>query len=181
MRSYQNQVIMKKIFVSLIALMAVMTMQAQSICGTWRSIQPIVKTDQDGSFSAQIFTYSFYEDGTFACVNELTIASEPAQTMALEVATNIEFKGKYTLDGNKLTLMPNMDTYKTEIISISKNGRVITDRNISNDVKTKINSDSFKSQFAGTETNTVDIGNALLQMSKGNQTHNYARLATIRN
>ena len=39
---------MKKILFTLVALMAVMTVQAQSICGSWRSIEPIVETEEDG-------------------------------------------------------------------------------------------------------------------------------------
>ncbi len=41
---------MKKILFSLVALLLVMTVQAQSICATWRSMQPIVETAEDGSF-----------------------------------------------------------------------------------------------------------------------------------
>ena len=41
---------MKKTLFTLIALMAVMTVQAQSICGTWRMLQPLVETAEDGSF-----------------------------------------------------------------------------------------------------------------------------------
>ena len=88
---------MKKILFSLIALMSVMTVQAQSICATWRTMQPVVITDADGSFSAQNVTYTFYEDGTYSFADELTQATQPAKTMALEVATNIELKGTYKL------------------------------------------------------------------------------------
>ena len=98
---------MKKVLFSLIALMAVMTVQAQSICSTWRSMQPVVETEDDGSFTVQHFTYTFYDNGTYSLVDEVTVASEPAQTMALEVATNVSIKGTYTLKGNQLTLTPD--------------------------------------------------------------------------
>ena len=56
---------MKKVLFSLVALMAVMTVQAQSICGTWRMMQPVVETSEDGSFETMTGTYTFNEDGTF--------------------------------------------------------------------------------------------------------------------
>ena len=113
---------MKKILFSLVALMAVMTVQAQSLCATWRSMQPVVETDADGSLQIQNLTYTFNEDGTYSFVDELTLSTEPAPTMALEIATSIEVKGAYTLEGDKLTMTPNLDTYKAEILSISMNG-----------------------------------------------------------
>ena len=70
-------------------------------------MQPVVITDADGSFSAQNVTYTFYEDGTYSFADELTQATQPAKTMALEVATNIELKGTYKLEGDQLTLTPN--------------------------------------------------------------------------
>ena len=97
---------MKKILFTLVALMAVMTVQAQSICATWRSMEPIVETAEDGSLEIQNLTYTFYEDGTFSFVDEITESSEPAPTMAIEIATSIEIKGNYTLEGDKLTLTP---------------------------------------------------------------------------
>ena len=139
---------MKKTLFSLIALMSVMTVQAQSICATWRTMQPVVITDADGSFSAQNVTYTFYEDGTYSFADELTQATQPAKTMALEVATNIELKGTYKLEGDQLTLTPNMDTYKTELLNISMNGHVTDDANIKAQVTQMLNSDEFKSQFA---------------------------------
>lgn len=97
---------MKKILFSLIALMAVMTVQAQSICGTWRTMQPVVSTQEDGSFSAESYTFTFNEDGTYNMVNESTESTEPAPTMALEIACSIDLSGTYTLDGDQLKLTP---------------------------------------------------------------------------
>ena len=172
---------MKKILFSIIALLAVMTVQAQSICASWRSLQPVVETEADGSFTAQTFTYTFNPDGTYCLINELTLASEPAKTMAQEVATNIQVKGTYTLDGNKLTLRPNMDTYKTELISISQNGRVTNSATVKSRVNTKINSKDFKAKFNGTKTYTVRVGDASLTMTDGAQELNYMRFATLKN
>ena len=81
-----NHFIMKKILFSLIALMSVMTVQAQSLCATWRSMQPDIETAEDGSFSVQNLTYTFNEDGTYTFVDELTLSTQPSQTMALEIA-----------------------------------------------------------------------------------------------
>ena len=67
--------------------MSVMTVQAQSICTSWRSVQPIVETAEDGSMTIQNVLYTFNEDGTYSYVDEFTMSSEPAPTMALEIAT----------------------------------------------------------------------------------------------
>lgn len=172
---------MKKILFSLVALMAVMTVQAQSICGTWRSLQPIVETSEDGSFSAMNLTYTFNEDGTFAFVNELTEASEPAPTMALEVATSIAFNGTYTLEGDKLVMTPDMNTYKAELISVSMNGKVADNPMVTSQIKSMLNSADFKAQFAEPETDTVKIGESSLEMNDGERTMSFMRFATIKN
>ena len=171
---------MKKILFSIIALMAVMTVQAQSICATWRTLQPVVESNYDDSFSAQSFTYTFYSDGTYTLVDELTQATEPSQTMALEVASNITIKGTYTLDGNKLTLIPNKDSYKTELINISRNGRVVNDSKVKSSTISKLNNKDFKAQFTGRKDYTVRVGEASLEMNDGAQALNYMRLATIK-
>lgn len=173
---------MKKILFSLVALMAVMTVQAQSICGTWRMMQPVVETnEEDGSFEAMTGTYTFNEDGTFHYALELTESSEPAPTMALEIATVIEFKGAYTLEGDKLTLTPDIDTYKAEILSISMNGKVAANPMIKSQVKQMLNSSDFKSQFAAPETDTVKVSDSTLEMNDGEQTFTFTRFATIPN
>ncbi len=167
---------MKKILFSLVALLAVMTVQAQSINSSWHILQPVVETNADGSFTAHSYTYTFYEDGTYYMVDEVTLASEPSKTMALEVATAVELNGTYTLNGDKLTLTPKMNTYKANLISISKNGRVTNDRNVKSNVNAKITGNDFKNKYANAKTYTVNIGDALLQMDGVN----YARFATIR-
>lgn len=172
---------MKKLLLSLVALLAVMSVQAQSICATWRSMQPVVITDDDGTFSAQNVTYTFYEDGTFSFVDELTQSTQPAKTMALEIATNIELKGTYTYDGKQVVLTPNMDTYQTELLNISVNGHVTDDPNVKAQVLEMLNAEEFKSQFAEVQTNDVKVGDAMLEMSVGGQTMNFVRFATIRN
>ena len=173
--------IMKKVLFSLIALMAVMTMQAQSICATWRSMQPIVETMPDGSLMIHNLTYTLNEDGTYTFVDELTMSSEPAPTMALEVATSIEIKGTYTLDGDKLTMTPNEDTYKADLLSISMNGQVTNNPMVSSQIKNMLNGPDFKGHFGEVDTKTVKVGESSLEMNDGETTMNFVRFATIQN
>ena len=170
---------MKKFLFLLVALMAVMTVQAQSICATWRSTQPLVETDEDGSLEIQNLTYTFNEDGTFTFVDELTESSEPAPTMAIEIAMSIEIRGTYTLEDDKLTMTPNADTYKAEVLSVSQNGKVTTNPMIMSGVKQMLNSADFKAHFAEPETNTVKVGDSSLEMIAGGKTLTFARFATI--
>lgn len=172
---------MKKILFSLIALMTVMTVQAQSICATWRSVQPVVETAEDGSLSVQNLTYTFNEDGTYHFVDELTESSEPAPTMALEIAMSIEIKGTYTLEGDKLTLTPNLDTYKAELLSISMNGQVTNNPMVTSQIKQMLNSADFKAQFGEKEEDTVKVGDASLEMTNDGKTLTFTRFATIKN
>lgn len=172
---------MKKILFTLIALMSIMTVQAQSLCATWRSLQPLIETAEDGSFQAQNLTYTFNEDGTYSFVDELTISTEPAPTMALEIATSIEVKGTYTLEGDQLTLTPNMDTYKADLVSVSMNGQVANNPMVKAQVKSMLSDPSFKEEFAKVENVTVKVGESSLEMTDGEQTLNFARFATIQN
>lgn len=172
---------MKKFLFSLVALLSVMTVQAQSICATWRSMQPIVETAEDGSFEAQNIIYTFNADGTYSFVDEVTEASQPAPTMAVEIATSIEIKGTYVLEGDKLTLTPNLDTYKAELISVSMNGKVENNPMVTSQVKAMLNSADFKAQFGEVETNTVTITDTMLEMNDGEETLTFVRFATIQN
>lgn len=170
---------MKKILISLFALMAVMTVQAQ-ICGTWRTIQPIVENAANGGFTVQHLTYTFNPDGTFTLFDEYTQATKPSQTMAREVAAVIELKGSYSLIGDKLILNPNMETYETEVLNVSENGKVTNNAKIKANTKAKINSNEFKARFNKMQEKTVDVSDAMLDMKQDGKTISFVRLTTIK-
>lgn len=172
---------MKKILFSLIALMAVMTVQAQSICATWRTVQPVVATEEDGSLLIQTFMYTFNEDGTYAMADEFTMSTEPASTMAMEIATNIQIKGTYTLDGDQLTLTPDINTYKAEMLSLSMDGKVTSNPMITSQVKGMLNDSEFKAQFAEQQNMTVKVNGDMLDMTDGDETISLTRFATVQN
>ena len=170
---------MKKILFTLIALMAVMTVQAQ-ICGTWRTVQPIVENAANGGFTAQHLTYTFNPDGTFILFDEYTQATKPASTMAQEVASVIELKGAYTLVGDRLILNPNMETYSTEVLNVSQNGKVTNNAKVKANAKAKMNSREFKARFDKMLDNTVSVNGATLDMKQDGKTLNFVRLTTIK-
>lgn len=171
---------MKKVLFSLIALMSVMTVQAQSICASWRNLEPFVNTEEDGSLMIQNILYTFNEDGTYSLVDELTMSTEPAPTMALEVATSISIKGAYTLEGDQLTLTPDITTYKSEILSISMNGKVANNPLVSSQIKSMLNSSEFKEQFGAVENFTIKVDDASLEMNDGETATMFTRFATVK-
>ena len=171
---------MKKVLFSLVALLAVMTVQAQSLCGSWRIMQPIVETEEEGTVLLQNIMYTFNEDGTYTCTDEFTVSTEPAPTMALEVATNIEIKGTYTLEGNKLTMTPDVNTYKAELLSISMNGQVTDNPMVKSNIMSMLNDNDIKAQFCEVENYTVNVGESLLEMNDGETATNYARISTMK-
>jgi hypothetical protein len=171
---------MKKILFSLIALMAVMSLQAQSIVGTWRTVQPIVENGANGSFTAQHLTYTFNPDGTFTLYDEFTQATKPSQTMQEEVASVIELRGSYSLVDDKLILNPNMETYATELLNVSQNGRVTNNAKVKARTNAKINSNEFKARFNKLQENTVRFNNGMLVMTQDGKQIDFVRFATIK-
>ena len=170
---------MKKFLFSLFALMAVMTVQAQ-ICGTWRTVQPLVENGANGSFTVQHLTYTFNPDGTFSLYDEFTQATKPANTMAQEVASVIELKGSYSVNDDKLVLNPNMETYKTEVLNVSQNGKVTNNAKIKSNTNAKINGKEFKARFNKMMDYTVNVDGATLDMKQNGKTLNFVRLTTIK-
>ncbi len=172
---------MKKVLFSLIALLMVTTVQAQSICGSWRTMQPVIETEEDGSLVIQSLTYTFNEDGTYSMDDELTLSSEPAPTMALEIATNISLKGTYTLDGDKLTLTPSEDSYQYEIISLSMNGQVTSNPMIKSQINSILSSSEFKADFCSPQESTVKVGDTSLEINREGEALTFVRFSTINN
>ena len=172
---------MKKILFSLIALMAVMTVQAQTICGTWRTMQPVVSTQEDGSFTAESYTFTFNEDGTFNLVTEVTESTEPAPTMALEIACSLDVSGTYTLDGDQLTLNPNVDTYKAEVLSVSMNGKVSEDPTVIKNIESMLNSPMVKAEVGEVDNYTIKLADPMLELAQDDETLTLMRFSTIKN
>ncbi len=171
---------MKKIILLFAAVLAVVTMQAQSVNGTWRSDMQI-ENGPDGTYQTYIATFTFNEDGTYNQVMEVTFSSQPAQTMALEVASSVNIGGTYALEGDQLTLTPAADTYKAEVLSISVNGHVTDDALIRSQVEQMLNSDEAKTESTQPETYTVAAANdvQLSLTDKDGEMINCTRFSTI--
>ena len=172
---------MKKVLFTLFALMAVMTVQAQSICGSWRTVQPVVETEEDGSLIIQNFTYTFNEDGTYSMTDEVTLSSEPAPTMAIEIAVSIDVSGAYVLDGEIVKLTPSDDSYKYNVLSISMNGQVADNPFIKSQMNSLFSSNEFKADFLKAEDNPVKVADSSMEMTKDDTVLNFTRFATIKN
>lgn len=170
---------MKKILFSLIALMAVMTVQAQSICGTWRTMQPVVATDESVSLSFN-YTFTFNEDDIFNTVAEMTVSMEPEPTMTLEIACLMDMSGTYTLDGDQLTCTPNPDTNKVEVLSVSMNGEVIEDSSVIKNLESVLNGPSFNVNLFSL-TSTVKVTDQMIEVIQDGKTMQLMRLSTIKN
>ena len=160
--------------------MAVMTVQAQSICGTWRSVQPIVSTQEAGSLSIKNWTFTFNEDGTFSTVIEVAMSIEPEPMVALDITFSLDVSGTYTLDGDQLTSTPNHDTYKLEVQSASMNGVVIEDPSVIKNLESVLNGPSFKVNLFSM-TSTVKVTDQMIEVIQNGKTMQLMRLSTIKN
>ena len=100
--------------------------------------------------------------------------------MVEEVASVIELKGSFSVVGDKLMLNPNMETYSTELLNVSQNGRVTNDAKVKSRTNAKINSNEFKARFNKYLERTVNVGDAMLEMTQAGQKINFVRLATIK-
>ena len=180
---YKN---MKKVLFSLVALLAVMTVQAQSVCGSWQSIQPEVKNGNNGTYSTFTDTYTFNEDGTFAAAADITYSTKPSQTKEREVALVANIKGTYTQEGNKLMLKVDFNSLKLELISISENGKVVDAPELKAGINDAFNNEETKSKAAKgfkNDTYTVKLSadGSMLELTdaKGNA-ENLIRIATLK-
>ena len=100
--------------------------------------------------------------------------------MVQEVASVIELKGAYTLVGDRLILNPNMETYSTEVLNVSQNGKVTNNAKIKANTNAKINSKEFKARFNKMLDNTVNVNDATLDMKQDGKNLNFVRLTTIK-
>ena len=110
---------------SLIALMAVMTVQAQSICGAWQNMKPEV-TEKENGKAVVSTNYTFNEDGTFVSNADITFSetkSKHDKDMGFTLKASVI--GVYTLKGNKLTLCYNGSSLKMDDIRLSIDGEVV--------------------------------------------------------
>ena len=112
---------MNKLIFSIIALMAVMTVQAQSICGSWQSMKPAVIDNEDGNGMLS-YVYTFNEDGTFVTDLDVTYSDKNEQKKEREFVLTGNMKGTYTLKGDKLTMYFNVNTLNLEVSRVSQNG-----------------------------------------------------------
>ena len=126
---------MKKFLFSLFALLAVMTVSAQTLGGSWQSIEPEVKNLKNGTHTIFAGTYTFNEDGTFASAADYTVSTKPRQTKEMEAAFVATIKGTYKFDGDKLVLNYDAKSLKLDMVSMSVNGKVVN----SSDMKARFN------------------------------------------
>lgn len=178
------QPIMKKILLSLVALLAVMTVQAQSVCGSWQSMQPEVKNEGDGyQMISYINTYN--EDGTFVSDCDVTQSSKPAQTKEREAALTGSITGTYTLKGDKMEMYYNVNSLKVEVVSFSENGKVVNDPEILSKINEKISKEA-RAKVADSFTNEsytykITANGSMLELTdKDGKTERLMRIADIK-
>ena len=177
--------IMKKILLSFVALMAVMTVQAQSICGSWQLMQPEIK-DEGDNHTMITYINTYHEDGTFISDCDVTLSSKPAQTKEMEAALVGHISGTYTLKGDKLEMLYNQKSFKVELVSLSENGKVLDDpkalsiinERISKEAKAKI-ADSFNKDTTYT-VNVTANGTILELTDEKGQVDKLMRIADIK-
>lgn len=177
---------MKKVLFLLVALMAAMAVQAQSVCGSWQSMKPEVKNGNNGTYSTFTDTYTFNEDGTFAAAADITYSTKPSQTKEREVALVVNAKGTYTQEGNKLVLKVDYNTLTVELISISENGKVVDAPELKAGINDLFNNDETKAKAAKgfkneSYTFKLNADGSMLELTdaKG-YVENLIRIATIK-
>ncbi len=177
---------MKKILFSLFALMAVMTVHAQSIYGTWQKMEPEVTTMDDGTYLAFNPIFTFNEDGTLFSIVDLTYSSEPAQTKEMEVALMVRMNGCYMLEDNHMEMAMDRNTLKVELVSLSLNGKVVKDPEMEARFKEVFRDEALKASFDGeslTGAYTIRLrnnGSMLDLIDEDGETMTMMRIATIR-
>lgn len=161
-----------------------MTVQAQSVCGSWQSMQPEVKNDDVGYIMVS-YINTYNEDGTFISDCDVTQSSKPAQTKEMEAALTGSITGTYTLKGDKMEMYYNVNTLKVELVSLSENGKVLDDpfiltrinEKISKEAKAKV-AESFNNE---SYTYKITANGSMLELTdKDGKTERLMRIADIK-
>jgi hypothetical protein len=150
--------------------MACITIQAQSICGTWRTVQA-------SGYDSMRITYTFKEDGTGLFSVEADKKEKLLSAQEIEIVSKHEIKGTYSLDGDQLTFTPNAETYKADVISITIDGKRSFDPNIKSRIKELVNRPELKAHFVNVDTFTViELSDTKLMIKDGEEIQEYARI-----
>lgn len=175
---------MKKILLSLIVLLSVMTVQAQTILGSWQNMESEVTSQKNGSYAIFSGIYTFNNDGTFATAADYTLSTKPAKTKAKEVAYAAYVKGTYTLDGDKIALKYDLNSMRVELVSVSENGRVVS----APEKRANYTIDEIKSKLAGVFKNQtyiaqLNVDGSILQLTDMNEgkMETLMRIVTLKN
>ena len=161
---------MKRIIILFFAIMACITIQAQSICGTWRTVQA-------SGYDSMRITYTFKEDGTGLFSVEADKKEKLLSAQEIEIVSKHEIKGTYTLDGDQLTFTPNVDTYTADVTSIMIDGKRSFDPNIKSRIRELVNSPVLKAHFVNVDTLTViELTDTKLVIDAGEEIQEYARI-----
>ena len=161
---------MKRIIILFFAIMACITIQAQSICGTWRTVQA-------SGYDSLRITYTFKEDGTGLFSVEADKKEKLLSAQEIEIVSKHEIKGTYTLDGDQLTFTPNVDTYTADVTSITIDGKRSFDPNIKSRIRELVNSPVLKAHFVNVDTLTViELTDTKLVIKDGEDILEYARI-----
>ena len=161
---------MKRIIILFFAIMACITIQAQSICGTWRTVQA-------SGYDSMRITYTFKEDGTGLFSVEADKKEKLLSAQEIEIVNKHEIKGTYTLDGDQLTFTPNVDTYTADVTSITIDGKRSFDPNIKSRIRELVNSPVLKAHFVNVDTLTViELTDTKLVIDAGEEIQEYARI-----
>ena len=161
---------MKRIIILFFAIMACITIQAQSICGTWRTVQA-------SGYDSMRITYTFKEDGTCHFSVEANKKEKLLSAQEIEIVSKHEIKGTYSLEGDQLTFTPNAETYKADVISITIDGKRSFDPNIKSRIKELVNRPELKAHFVNVDTFTViELSDTKLMIKDGEEIQEYARI-----
>jgi hypothetical protein len=161
---------MKKAFFLFFAIMACMTIHAQSVCGIWRSVQ-------SSGYDSMRITYTFKEDGTCHFSVEANKKEKLLSAQEIEIVSKHEIEGTYSLDGDQLTFTPNADTYKADVISITIDGKRSFDPNIKSRIKELVNSPVLKAHFVNVDIlKVIELTDTKLVIDAGEEIQEYARI-----